>query len=341
MTEKLKHLTKSTGHWFVIITILLSIVCCNDKEPDGNEDCIHLGFAFYPGALISSNPDNYVNTYNSEIMLIHFGDNVPWNYLQQCEDLSCADQDFKDLMNALATHAAYHPGIVYLSVSPLSNDRNTPSNNWDNEPPPADNFADDGLRDLYKKWVDYLVDKLEPDYIFQGVEINMYYYDHPEDFANLISLLKEINQNTENVIGPSIQWEFYKQQINNGKTLNIPFDELGDGFAFSTYPHLFNPSSTAPVTAVHYDFESFGITVDKPLFIAECGIQHHLQESMLNTLFGLDHLEGVIWFFREDAEEYFSQLAGYPYTVFMNSGLYTDSGEKNPGADVWENAACK
>lgn len=324
--------------WTSIFSILL-FVACNDKEQD-NKDCILLGFAFYPDVLFSSNPENFVNTYDSEIMLIHFGDNVPWSFLQQCDDLSCASQDFKDLMSSLATHTSLHQGIVYLSVSPLNNDRNAPSNNWNNKPPPAGNFADEELRSLYKKWVSYLVQTFQPAYISQGVEINLYYNDHPGDFANLISLMKEIYQTTENVVGPSVQWEFYKQQINNGSDLEIPFGEMGSGFAFSTYPHILNPSSTAPVTIAHYDFEAYGINIDKPLFIAECGIQHQSQESMLNALFSLNHLEGVIWFFKEDADEFFSQLEGYPYTAFMNSGLYTDNGEKNPGAYVWEEASC-
>ncbi len=76
------------------------------------------------------------------------------------------------------------------------------------------------------------------------------------------------------------------------------------------------------------------------MFIAECGIQHQIQVSMLNTLFNLDHLEGVIWFFKEDVYAFFDGHSEYPYTAFQNSGLYTDSGEKNPGAEIWEATAC-
>ena len=338
MVEKKRTFGIHKFQWLFIITIML-FTACSEKEPD-NQDCIHLGFAFYPDALISTNPENYINNYDSEIMLIHFGDNVPWSYLQQCEDLSCSSQDFKDLITLLATHASLHQGMVYLSVSPLNNDRNAPSDNWDNEPPPADNFANEELRSLYKKWVNYLVQTFQPDCIFQGIEINLYYIEKPSDYANLISLMKEIYQTTEHVAGPSVQWEFYKQQVNEGMSPEIPFGELGDGYALSTYPHLFNPSSTAPVDAVHYNFGAYRITIDKPLYIAECGIQHHSQESMLNALFSLDSLEGVIWFFKEDVNEYFSQFEGYPYTAFMNSGLYTDNGEKKPGAYVWEESAC-
>jgi hypothetical protein len=273
-------------------------------------------------------------------MLIHFGDNVPWTYLQNCPNLDCADQEFKDLISSLAAHAENHKGKVYLSVSALSNERNAPSNDWNNAPPPADNFADENFCNLYKLWVEYLTDVFDPDYISQGVEINMYQIEHPDDFANLISLMKEIRQNTENVVGPSVQWEFYKKQVDEGMSPEIPFDELGNGFAFSTYPHIFNPEDTGQITPEQYDFESYGITIDKPLFIAECGIQHHSQVSMLNTLFGLDHLEAIIWFFKEDADAFFSEHSGYPFTIFQNSGLYTDTGEKNPGAEVWEEMMC-
>lgn len=78
------------------------------------------------------------------------------------------------------------------------------------------------------------------------------------------------------------------------------------------------------------------VTIDKPLFITKSGIQHQAQESMLNALLGLDHLEGVIWFFKENSEKYFGKRTEYPYTVFKDTGLYTDTGEKNPGALIWE-----
>ncbi len=245
----------------IVIMAFLLTGCGNENEQDIDIGCIYLGFAFYPGLFFSSDLQNYVNNYDSEIVLFHFGDNVPWSYLQECPDLSCADQEFKDLMFSLTSYAAAHERIVYLSVSPLCSDRNAPSNDWNNGQPPTDNFADTRLRTLYKLWIEYLVQSFNPDYISQGVEINMYATEHPEDFVNLITLMEEIKQHTENVFGPSIQWEIYKQQIDNGQTLDIPFHGLGQGFAFSTYPHIFDPSDTGEVTPDHYNFEDYGINI--------------------------------------------------------------------------------
>lgn len=338
----MKKLIKITYlNWFLILSLFIFAGCAQKDEQAESSAKFLQGFAFYPGVFFSNDPQNYVNSYNSEIMLFHFGDKVPWEYLQESADLSSADKEFKETMNILTTHAKYHKGKVYLSISPLNNERNSPATDWNGEPVSAKSFADKDLRMLYNQWVAYLIETFNPDYVSQGIEINMYYNEHPEDFENLLTLMKEVKQNNKNIVGPSIQWEFYKKQIDDGKNLNISFEELGEGFVISTYPHIFDPSSNASVTPEHYDFKRYEIIIDGSLYIAESGIQHHSQESMLETLFSLDNLEVVNWFFKEDSEKFFSQHTGYPYTIFQGSGLYTDTGEKNPGAHLWENSVSK
>ncbi|PIN74267.1 hypothetical protein COV20_01470 [Candidatus Woesearchaeota archaeon CG10_big_fil_rev_8_21_14_0_10_45_16] len=336
--------------WIILLSliiIIISILTLKEK-PD---ECILLGSAFYPGALISSDANSYVNGYDENLILLHFGDSVPWEILRKCEDIdncilsgddAAAYDGFKTLVENLALHTRASQKKVYLAVSPINNDRNGVATNWETERnlgyvPPGNNFNDQQIRTLYKRWVRYLVSKFKPDYLSQAIEFNM--YADKEDFDSLLSLLKEIkeeNKDTTIVIGPTTQWEFYKKNPQK-----IEWDSLGEGFAFSTYPHLFDPASTEQVSINHYNFEDFMIPIDdKILFISETGIQPDFQDSLLTTLFRLKErydLQAVVWFFKEDANLYFNKLPDeYPFTIFQNNGLYTDTGERKPGATLWE-----
>lgn len=311
-----------------------------------------MGSAFYPGALISQDAGQYIQNYQENLALFHFGDSIPWMTLAKCENVDdceltgkekLAYDELKEVMDQLALHAKSGKRKVYLSVSPINNDRNGVATSWESEAnqgfsPPATVFSDEKVRNLYKKWVSYLVGKLKPDYLSQGIEFNMYVNSKPNDSENLISLLSEVkaeNESKTQVIGPSIQWEFFKES-----PISPNWDALGSGFAFSTYPHILQPSDLS-ISQTHYNFEEFGLNLgEKPLFISEAGVSHEYQEMLLESLFSLKEkgdLQGVIWFFKEDAEGFFSQLPNsYPFTVFQKNGLYSDSGSKNPGATRWE-----
>ena len=342
--------------WLIGVLVVLGILAVFFVgQDDGSgeilvsDDCILLGSAFYPGALISNDAGNYVSNYKEDLILFHFGDSVPWEILSKCDDIdncelsgndASAYNDFKEVIDNLALHSKANKK-VYLAVNPINNERDGVATNWDSEKnlgylPPGDDFNNEQVRTLYKKWVSYLVEKFDPDYLSQAVEFNMYSDSNSGDFDNLVSLLEEVKKENEGetfVIGPTIQWEFFKRN-----SVSVDWNLLGEGFAFSTYPHIF---SKEDISSDMYDFSNYGISIDnKPLFISESGVSHDYQESLLEALFKLKeeyNLQAVIWFFKEDADSYFDTLPNeYPFTVFQNNGLYTDSGVKNPGAALWE-----
>ena len=79
---------------------------CKKEDGSEKEDCENPmpGFAFYPSLLLSNDPATYITRYDSEIMLFHFDDNLPRQYLQECPDLSCADASLSALPEDLALH---------------------------------------------------------------------------------------------------------------------------------------------------------------------------------------------------------------------------------------------
>ncbi len=363
------------------ITLLLALVtatllsCSSSSSTDDNQPaCTRplMGFAFYPGVLLSPDANNYLTIYpnHADLMLLHFGDSVPWELLTRCADLencALADNDLEaarlallELLNQLALHATNFPGKVYLSVSPLNNDRDGVATNWESEAnlgftPPGDDFADDDIRALYRAWVSFLVAKFNPDYLSQGIEINMYLNANTSDFANLLSLMKDVKNDITGgpqVIGPTIQWEFYKRGWDNLSgccpaqkaqlfTMISDWSDYGVGYAFSTYPGLFQ------TIAINYDFTTYGFSIGSaPVFIAESGANPTQQETLLTRLFAIKddyNLQGVLWFFLEDDEAFFSGLPDtYPYTVFKNNGLLMDNGTPKASYQQWlDKFACE
>jgi len=279
-----------------------------------------MGFAFHPGAIISNNPGQFVENFheNADLMVLHFGDKVPWSALEACKDLDDCEvgEQFTEVMDQLALHAQNFPGKVYVAVSALNNERNAIATDWDGSPAPNDSFASKTIRAGYKRWAAYVRQKFSPDYFSQGIEINMYAKANPGDFKNLLSLMSELESGS---IGPTIQWEFYKEEWQKGNR-----DELqamiaqwpGRGFAFSTYPQILDVPEG-------YNFAEYGIPVgERPIVISEAGIEAGKQGALLEKLLAIPNLEALVWFFKENDNKLLSQLPNeYPHTVFKNAGL--------------------
>ncbi len=284
-----------------------------------------MGFAFYPGAVISNDPQRFIATYgqDADLMLLHFGDKVPWSALRACADLDAcdADADLKATMDQLAVHARDFPGKVHVSISPLNNGRDGIATDWDGTPAPARTFADEAIREGYRRWAAFVQKKLSPDSFSQGIEINMYAAAAPDDFGNLISLLKDIRSSA----GPTIQWEFYKDAWLHGdremmESMVAQWGELGDGFAFSTYPEIRDVPEG-------YGFQGYGIPVgDAPIFIAESGIRSDEQGRLIGSLLSIPNVKSIAWFFKENDNALLARLPDrYPYSVFKDAGLQTEA----------------
>ncbi|PJF41075.1 MAG: hypothetical protein D6737_00400 [Chloroflexi bacterium] len=326
-----------------------------------------MGFAFFPTVFMSSDSPRYVENFDvrADLISIHWGGSVPWEVFAQCADitdcmlsdpvLSATRDNFLQTTAGLAqfTNAFKNDPDkrVYLAINPLNNDRSGVATNYFQSatiPPPSDTFADPQLRMLYRRYADYMVRIFTPDYFSPAIEFNMYLRNNPADFANLISLLQEVRADAQAidsslVVAPTIQWEFYRFSYDNDATQRAALDALltewhtlGDMFMFSTYPNLFLDLTT--LDASHYHFADYGFTFDANtrLMISETGIQPEFQTTLINTLFGLTkqyQVEGIVWFFMEDAD-----AQPFPQN-FENIGLFDDAATTlipHPGLAVWD-----
>lgn len=298
-----------------VVVLLLFLVACSQPVVESCERPL-MGFAFYPGAVISEDPQAFVSSYSdtADLMLLHFGDKVPWTVLRECADVdSCASGELKATLDQLSLHAKNFPGNVFVAISPLNNDRDGVATDWDGSAV-FDDFSGDEVHALYKHWADYVQKKFSPDFFAQGVEVNMYAKSNPEDFDNLVRLLQSTKSSS---LGPTIQWEFYKDMWLNGDraTLEaVDWSSLGPGLALSTYPEILD-------VPTGYSVADFGLTMRKPFFISEAGIQSSKQAALLAELMALNP-DGLVWFFKENDNKLLDQLPNeYPHTIFKDAGM--------------------
>ena len=333
-------------------------------ETNGNPS---MGFAFFPGVFMSSDGNRFITNFNarSNMISIHWSGDVPWALLSECPDLNnCTPsdpglvQDLNQLMTTINGLMVHTEGFkndpakrVYLSMSPLNNERNGVCPNYlqPQIPPPGSDFSNTQVRELYKRFVNFMIAKFQPDYFSQGIEFNMYITNNFADFDNLVSLMEEIKtplsvSNPGLVTAPTIQWEFYKSSYDGNpthrarlNTLVNSWSTVGDIYFISTYPNVFLNLTSLDIS--NYNFGSYGFSFGSStnIMISECGVQPQFQVALLETVFemaSMYDMKGIIWFFLEDMD-------ALPFTpAFENIGLYDDSNPANlvpqPGLAKWD-----
>jgi len=330
-----------------------------------------MGFALYPGQLMALASGRkrvapYVEavTSRADILSFHWDNNVPWALMAACGgDLDrCApprrlrkshDRQQAFFNDALTTMSA--PGVVrYVAINPLDIQRKGVPASFESQQgvrgaqAPGTDFAHPEVRRLYLAFVRYAVTKFRPAYFSPGIEINVYAAERPDDFANLVSLMAEAHSVVRGIdpgiiVAPSIQWEFFKRDWQDVAVrpqldaLVAALPQIADGFFFSTYPTVLG--ARPDVTPADYAFETYGLvpTRGTPVLVAEAGTQPALQESLIETLVGLDarhDLRGVVWFLAQDMDR-----LNIPIPGLKNIGLFDDSRNKlraHPGARVWD-----
>ena len=356
---------------FVAALITMAAGCSKDDNPVDTLPVstrpYKMGFSFFPTLYQSADPNQFLTNFNAraDLITIHWSGDVPWRLLDICPDLdNCTpvgdttllaiSNELQLAVNGLQTYtSAFKTAAnkrVYLAMSPLSNERDSVSYLYGGHesPPPANNFADADVRANYKAFVNYMIDKFQPDYFSQSIETNMYINHNRPDYPNLISLLAEIKaelaiSHPNLLVAPTIQWEFYRDSWLDPAEMPLldsmmnHWADLGDFYPFSTYPNI--KLNIGSVDSTLYEFDQFGIDLDasSKVMISECGVQPNLQAEMLRLLSDLLQQHDPIaldYFFLEDMDH-----LSFPPS-FVNVGLYNDINSPtltpHPGLAVWD-----
>jgi len=356
-------------HVLIGLAALLAWSCSDNgsTKPETHSRSYYMGFSFYPTVFQSAQPTQFVVNFRAraDMVTIHWDGNVPWGLLARCDDLANCDAgsdsllivmqaNLKETVDGLVvqTNSFRQSGdrAVYLATSPLNIDRDAIVNTYAGlrTDPPSPTFADPAVADAYKRFVMYLVEKFEPNYYSQVIELNMYAINQPNDFANLVQLAEETYDTVKAEypslpIAPTIQWEFYKVGWDTpGRrhlldSLATHWVNFGDYFPISTYPNIQLDRSS--VDSTWYRFDQYGLetVAGASLMISECGIQPLMQQDMLRTLSRLLESHGGIaldYFFLEDMDHLM-----FPPS-FKDVGLYHDKQSPtltpHPGLATWD-----
>lgn len=361
----------------ILSAFLIFAAACSEEDnptdsPPVRTRLYKMGFSFSPTVFQSANPNQFIANFDSraDLITIHWSGDVPWELMGACPDLDVCNPDFDanllfindELHQAISGMRSYTTPFkvdpnkrVYLAMSPLSNERDSVSYLYGNRQsnPSANTFADSTIRARYKRFVNYMIDKFDPDYFSQSIETNMYVDHNRPDFPNLISLLAEIKaelaiSHPDLMVAPTIQWEFYRdnwldpaEQPLMDSMMNH-WSDLGDFYPISTYPNI--KLNLGSVDSTLYEFDQFGIDLDasSKVMISECGTQPNLQAEMLRLLSDILKKHDPIalnYFFLEDMDH-----LGFP-APFLDIGLYNDALSPtltpHPGLAVWDSLYAK
>lgn len=234
---------------------------------------------------------------------------------------------------------------VLLVIDPLSPNREDIDpelpRNW------GRNFADASVRGAFRNFAVRMAGDYRPEYLALGSEVNSYMARHPQDAANLASLIIETiplvrAESPQTVITTTFQFEALNglpDGVSQWQML-AALEPALDVVAVSTYPSSWFKS---PAELPDDYYSRLQQHTSKPIVIAESGWpsggapQYHgspaNEEAFLNRvteLTGSVDLRLWVWWFLHDWN-------GQGYAdMFGTMGLYTSDGTPKPAWSTWQ-----
>jgi hypothetical protein len=220
-------------------------------------------------------------------------------------------------------------------------------------------FADETVRQAFIAYVKYMTLNYEPRYLALGVEVNMYFEEQPDDFANFVSLYADAYDavksiSPETLVFPTFQLEAMENLLSPtgaGPEWDL-LDRFGskmDLVAFSTYPSfVFKDPESIPANY----FSQIQSHTTKPIAIAAAGYSSGPERGGLNqgteaqqaTFLGrllteADQLNMafVVWLAGRDP----ASPASPPFDLYDQMGLLHADGSAKPASQVWSSQAAR
>ena len=223
------------------------------------------------------------------------------------------------------------------------------------------NFSDPAIRAAFVNYAKYVALNYKPAYLALGVEMNLYYEKHKDDFENFKTLyaqaydeVKKISPDTQVTV--TFQYEDLQGILPTSDShdpdweLLRAFDPKLDLIAISTYPSFAFKSASAMPADYYSQIQAFAD--GKPVAIAEMGYssaagsqgindgteadqQAYVQRMLLEA--AALKMPFIIWFAGWDP----SFAADSPYSVFAHIGLISSDNKDKPAWAVWADAAAR
>lgn len=355
-------------HAFISIGLLI-LSSCTSEEPEkevekASERAYKMGFSTWSyGPTEPERQDTYsfVQT-NGDIYSEQVDDRIPWKAWMNNTELP---EEFVSDINFRVSKKRDNISLV-LSVSPLNSGRNDLIADWDGTSIDYSQINDQKIADAYFEHVQYLVERLQPDYLVAAMEVNDLLTNVPAQWADFQSLMSNVrNRLTQKFptlkITESITLHnFFEPQVADPEAyVQQVADHINqlDFVAVSFYP-FFKGQHTASEFQKAFDF--LHAQVQPPIAFVET---NHLAEDLVVPAFNTNitstpseqkaylevlltnaekqNYEFAIWWAHRDYDalwETFPDAVKDLGQVWRDTGLLDEDGNERPAYSVWQSA---
>lgn len=338
-----------------------NVECSTEESLEIPSKSFNMGFSTWSyGPDVSDRDDTYdFISDNADIYSEQIDNKIPWNAWINNTDLP--DEFVLDIESRVTDRIVNHDLI--LSVSLLNTGRTDLLEDYDGSIPSYDKLSDQTIEDAYFSHLDYLVEKMNPNYLIVAMEINELYIhsnsrweEYKELMGNIRFRIKEQYPNLP--ISESITLHNWHQDSDPDfiNEISTYVNQNTDFAAVSFYPFFLGQHTKSDFQR---SFDFLHDQIDKPigfvetthlaedLIVASLNInissdvceQKDYLESLLQNAQNEDY-EFVIWWAYRDYDELWETFPDNVKDVgqiWRDTGLLDEDGLERPALTIWEN----
>lgn len=268
----------------------------NDSTEQKEQRTFYMGTTPWPADLTIEEVNktyDFINTH-CDIVSHHINEGIPYEELYNNLPLP------GNLLNDMALKKAKTASSknVFLSVAALNIDRISKDRYYDKATTPNDikayweslPFDDPKVITAYVRYIDWLIEQLDPIYVNYGVESNSSNWSST-DFARYRTFLSQVY--TQLKAGhPSISF-FVSFMVSDSLGRAEQLLPYTDFIGLSAYPYYFSPTNSDPKNIPDTLFENFiNLDANKPWVFAETG---YIAQNLVIPEYNLNKQGTPVW----------------------------------------------
>ncbi|WP_291721428.1 glycosyl hydrolase 53 family protein [Bernardetia sp.] len=337
---------------------LLFLVSCSKEDTEAEKQNYKMGFTTFPYEFsIESVNDTYnFIEQNADIYSEHIDNTIPWDALINQTELPTA---FTDEINSKVNRKINsHP--LLLSVSILNTLRTDLENDFDGQVPTYTSLSDEHIENGYFRYLEYLIDRLSPNYLVMAMEVNELKKNNPTKWEEYKQLGDNIRSRLKTKY-PSLKiaesftlHNWYEKPTDFVNEIR-EYSSKSDFLAISFYPFIMNKHTEEEFQAA---FDFLHSQTSKPIAFVETNtIAQNLsipnldvfipssqaeQKVYLETLLKnaqKQKYEFVIWWAHRDYDRllpFFPEEAKDIGLIWRDTGLLDEDGNQRLAFSVWK-----
>lgn len=324
----------------------------------------HMGFTRWPPELTlegQARADQFIEDH-ADLVALHFDNGIPWPEAHGLTRYS------KNVMERL-TYTIPEGKKLYVAVTPINLERDGLAPYWaerDGLPLPEPwnkaRFNDDSVKRAYTKYLGDVVERLQPDYLCIGIEVNLLIEKSPGKWADYVELHRYAYEHLKKTYKKLPIFVSFAVLHLNGladgadkeRQYKLVRDIMpySDYFGMSVYPYM-SWDVPAPIPDDFFDFaRSFG----RPIVVAESGYSSRnvwvslfllsgsekLQNHFLDRLLRAAVRDSYVFIVNYAAIDFDKMIGSLPSNlrglagIWQYTGLMTSRGKAKPALALWD-----